>query len=177
MDNSIRKIIFIAVFAALISVGSIIGIPIGPVNIMLANFFIFLAAFILGFPWAAASVAVFLLLGLIGIPVFQNGGSGISHFAGPTGGFLPGYLLAALLIPLIADTGKKSLIKDIIAITAGILIIYLPGIPWLKYKLDFNWPEAFAAGFTPYILFDIIKGAAAVFLARSVPFRLKKADA
>ncbi len=177
MNSSIRKLIFTAVFAALISVGSYIGISIGPVNIVLANFFVFLAAFILGFPWAAASVAVFLLIGIIGIPVFQNGGSGIAHFVGPTGGFLIGYLLAAVIIPIIADTGKKSLIKNIIAVIAGILIIYLPGIPWLKFKTGFEWTKTLAVGFTPFILIDLFKGAAAVFLARNVSFSLNKADA
>lgn len=177
MDSSIRKIIFTAVFAALISVGSYIGISIGPVNIVLANFFVFLAGFILGFPMAGASVAVFLLVGIIGIPVFQNGGSGIAHFVGPTGGFLVGYLLAALIIPIIANRGKKSLVKDSIAVLAAILVIYLPGIPWLKLKTGFEWSKTFAIGFAPFILIDIFKGAAAVFLARNVSFSLKKSDA
>ena len=177
MDSSIRRIIFIAVFAALISVGSYISIPTGPVNIVLANFFVFLAAFIIGLPWAAASVGVFLFIGIIGIPVFQNGGSGIAHFVGPTGGFLFGYLLAAVIIPLIADTGNKSFIKDTIAIIAGLLVIYLPGIPWLKFKTGFEWSKTFAIGFTPFILFDLIKGIGAVFLARGVSFSLKKINA
>jgi biotin transport system substrate-specific component len=168
MNTNLRLVIFIALFAALIAVGSIISIPIGPVNMVLANFFIFLAGLLLGFPWAGVSVAVYLLIGLIGLPVFQGGSGGPAHFFGPTGGFLIGYLAAAFVIPLVSGTGKRKLWKDIAALLIGLAVIYVPGLPWLKLKLGFTWEKAFAVGFAPYILVDLAKAAVAVFVAQAL---------
>lgn len=160
--------IYMALFAALIAAGSLISIPIGPVNLVLANFFIFLAGLLLGLPWAGFSIGLYLLIGLIGLPVFQGGSGGIAHFYGPTGGYLIGYLAAAFVIPFTAGGGKGPLWRKSIAVLAGLLIIYALGLPWLRYKLGLTWQGAFLAGFVPYILVDLVKAAAAVALARNV---------
>ena len=177
MKNNLKLSVFIALFAALISVGSYIAINIGPLNIVLANFFVFLAAMILGFPWAAASVSLFLLIGLLGLPVFTNGGSGIAQFAGPSGGFLIGYLAASLIIPLIASKSPRKYVRNIIAVTAGILIIFVFGIPWFKYKMEFTWTKTFLTAFLPFLPLDILKGTAAVFLAGNISVDLGSGNA
>jgi len=155
-----------ALFAALTAVGAYIAVPIGPVPIVLSNLFIIMAGLLLGKKWAPASTAIYLLLGAIGLPVFAGGTSGLAVFAGPTGGFLLGFLFAAFVIAAISSIGKHALWKDITAVLCGIALIYLTGVPWLKYTLSMDWAKAFPVGMLPFIPGDLLKGAIAVVLVR-----------
>jgi len=113
-------------------------------------------------------VGLYLLAGILGLPVFAGGTGGIARFAGPTGGFLVGYLLAAFTAGLIVgrpNTGKTSLPRIIAAVIIGLLIIYVPGVIWLKISRNLNWARALLAGFVPFIAGDVLKGVAAVLIA------------
>ncbi len=90
-------------FAALISIGAYIAIPIPgtPVPIVLQNMFIILAGFILGPWWGLAAVIFYLMLGAAGLPVFSGGTGGLVKFAGPTGGYLLGYIPAIIVFGLV----------------------------------------------------------------------------
>jgi len=147
--------------------GALVVLPIGPVPIVLQNLFAVLSGLILGPLLGSAAVGLFLLSGIIGLPVFAGGAGGIARFAGPTGGFLIGYLLAALTSGLIAGRGstKIPLLRIILAVIAGFLVIYIPGIVWLKISRNLNWIKALMAGFIPFIAGDILKGIAAVIAA------------
>ena len=94
---------FIALFAAVICVGCFIMIPLGPVPIVLQNVLCILTAVLLGGIFAGAPAALFLLAGLIGLPVYSGGSSGIGVWMGPTGGFLLGYLLLSGKLSLLAE--------------------------------------------------------------------------
>ena len=162
----LTRISLTALFAALIAGGAFIAIPIGPIPIVLQNLFVLLAGLILGPVMGSAAVGLFLLAGILNFPVFSGGGGGLVRFAGPTGGYLAGYLLAAFLAGLIAGRPKAgartSLPRLISAVIAGLLIIYVPGVAWLKISGNLGWIRALLAGFVPYIAGDILKGAAAV---------------
>ena len=159
-------------FAALIAGGTFIAIPIGPVPVVLQNLFALLAGLILGPSLGSAAVALYLFAGLLGAPVFAGFSSSITHFAGPTGGFLAGYLLMAAVAGLIAfsPTKKTSRARIIIAAAVGLLAVYVPGLVWLKYSAGLGWGKTLAAGFFPFIPGDVLKGIAAVLVAP----RLKK---
>lgn len=165
-NDNLRNMVLAALFAALTAVGAYIAIPIGPVPIVLANLFVLLAGLLLGRKWAPASVAIYLFLGALGIPVFAGGTSGIAVLIGPTGGFLVGYLFAAVIISLISSQKKNILWRDIAAVLCGIALIYLLGVPWLKYKLSMDWSKAMSVGMLPFIPGDLLKGAAAVILVK-----------
>ncbi|MCK7505939.1 MAG: biotin transporter BioY [Desulfobacterales bacterium] len=77
--------VYASLFAALTAVGAYLFVPIGPVPIVLQNMFVFLAGLLLGSRWGLASVAVYLLAGICGLPVFAGGTGGIGRFVGPTG--------------------------------------------------------------------------------------------
>jgi len=156
-----------ALFAALTAAGAFIIIPVGPVPIVLQNLFAVLSGLILGPVLGAASVSLYLLAGILGFPVFAGGVGGIARFAGPTGGYLIGYLLAAIVTGLIAGRPKHkaSLVRIIIAVIAGLLIIYIPGVAWLKISRNLDFVRALVVGFTPFIVGDILKGIAAVLIA------------
>ena len=84
-SNQLRMMVYAALFAALLAVGAFLSIPIGPVPIVLQNFFVLLTGLLLGSRWAAASVAVYLLAGACGLPVFAGGTGGLGHLIGPPG--------------------------------------------------------------------------------------------
>ena len=164
------SITFTALFAALTAAGAFIQIPIGPVPIVLQNLFALLSGLVLGPILGSAAVGLYLLSGILGLPVFAGGTGGIARFAGPTGGFLIGYLLAALAAGAIAGKPdinvKPSLPRIIAAVIIGFLIIYVPGVTWLKISRNLSWTRALLAGFVPFIIGDALKGVAAVFIAR-----------
>lgn len=165
--ENIKMTVFAALFTALVIVGTYLKIPIGPVPIVLSNFFVICAGLLLGKTWGSISIAVYLLLGVLGLPVFSQGG-GIAILFGPTGGFLFGYLLGAFITGLLIEKLPRNLFGIIISVTAGLIMIYLPGIPWLKFTLDFTWSKAFMAGMVPFLIGDTLKGVAAVILFLSI---------
>ena len=160
------RICFTALFAALIAGGTFISVPIGPVPIIFQNFFVLLAGLVLGPKHGTAAVVLYLAAGILGAPVFAGFTGGITRFAGPTGGFLIGYLLMAVLAGIIAGSYDKKLSRKrlITAVFLGLLSVYLPGLLWLKVSAGLSWEKAFAAGFIPFIPGDILKGIIAVLI-------------
>jgi biotin transport system substrate-specific component len=169
MNNNIsgrlKLIVFSSLFTALIIVGAYIAIPMIPVPVVLANFFVFLASLLLGPAWGTVSVLIYLLLGFAGLPVFSSGTAGFLHLVGPTGGYLFGYIPAVLLGGLIAGKEKQSVARDCCALLVSAIAIYAVGVPWLKFQAKLGWDKAFLAGMLPFLIGDAIKIAAAVILA------------
>jgi biotin transport system substrate-specific component len=166
-NKKILRLVFVALFAALIAAGAFIAVPIGPVPIVLQNLFALLSGLLLGPVLGTAAVGLFLAAGLIGAPVFANNGSpmGIARLLGPSGGFLFGYLLSALVAGLILGfprPGVKTPVwRIVLAVVAGILVVYIPGLIRLKFVMNIDWKRTFMAGFLPFMPGDIIKGVIA----------------
>ena len=95
-----------ALMAAALCVLGPLSVPIGAIPISLSNFVICLTAWLLGPKFGTLSVAVYLLIGLVGVPVFSGYGAGIAKLAGPTGGYLVGYLLLAFIGGLFIEKSK-----------------------------------------------------------------------
>jgi biotin transport system substrate-specific component len=169
--KAISGLTLIALFAALTATGTFIAIPLpfSPVPIVLQNLFVILAGLILGPVKGGLAVALYLAAGAIGAPVFAGATGGFTRFFGPTGGFLLGYLLSALVAGVIAGQPKAGaaapLWRIILAAVLGLLSGYLLGIPWLKHVLDTTWLGAFTAGFFPFLIGDTVKGVIAVLIA------------
>ena len=134
-----RQGVFIALFAALICVSSFWMVPFIPgIPIVLKNLVVVLAGVLLGSWRGAAAAALYLLAGLLGLPVFANAG-GFAAFLSPSGGYLYGYVVAALVAGLIAGTPsirdkKLSLLyvfRIVVALLAGFLVILVCGGLWL----------------------------------------------
>ena len=108
-----------------------------------------------------------VLLVLAVFPVFAGGGGGIARFAGPTGGYLAGYLLAAVTAGIIAGRPavRISIPRLILAVVAAFFVVYIPGVTWLKIRGNLDWTRALLAGFIPFIIGDALKGIAAVLIA------------
>lgn len=165
-QTSIRSTVFISLFTALIAIGAYLAVPIGPVPIVLQNFFVLLTGILLGKSRGLAVVATYLLLGGIGLPVFHSGTGGLGILLGPTGGYLIGYLPAVYITGLISDRKKRSGLFDFLGLLSGAVVIYIFGIPWLKTVLNIPWSKTLSIGFLPFIIGDAVKIAAAVPIAR-----------
>jgi biotin transport system substrate-specific component len=172
----ITALVFTALFAALICAGAFVAVPVGPVPIVLQNFFTLLSGLVLGPVLGAASVGMFIIAGALGMPVFANNGTamGIARLIGPTGGFYAGYLLSALIAGLVTGFPKQGekikVWRLALAVILGILVVYIPGLFRLKFFLD-TWPKTLAAGFYPFLIGDAVKGV----IAALITPRLRKA--
>lgn len=182
--KNILLVAFIALFAAIICLGCFMAIPLGPVPIVLQNGLCILTAVLLGSFLGGAPTALFLLAGLIGLPVYSGGSSGVGPWAGPTGGFLAGYLIGAVLAGFIAGRPSvsekkfsvKTLIRLILAFLAGMIILYVPGvIHFARWAASAGKIPADSSAFAftmsacvlPYIPGDLLK------VAIGVPVALK----
>lgn len=163
----LHKMVLTALFTALVIAGAYISFPLpfSPVPIVLQNLFVLAAGLVLGWRWAAISILLYLLLGVVGLPVFSAARGGLAHLFGPTGGYLIGFLAAAIVSGLLSHLGRPRIATDVIAVVAGTIAIYLFGVPWLKVQADMTWTAALAAGLTPFLVGDALKAAAAVAVA------------
>jgi biotin transport system substrate-specific component len=167
-SSQLRMIVFASLMSALMAAGAFLAIPIGPVPIVLQNMFVFLAGLLLGGRWGLVSVAVYLLAGACGLPVFAGGAGGIGRLVGPTGGYLIGYLPAVFVIGYISEKGKTKLGYDIVAQICGTVVLYACGVTWLKILTAMTWTKALAAGMIPFLPGDALKIIAAAMIARAL---------
>ncbi|UCD90955.1 MAG: biotin transporter BioY [Desulfobacterales bacterium] len=164
----LRKTVYASLLAALIAAGAYLSVPIGPVPIVLQNLFVFLAGLLLGPRWGVASVGVYLLAGALGLPVFAGGVGGIGRFAGPTGGYLVGFIPAVYVIGWIAEKWETRIVYDVAAMVLGSVVIYVFGIAWLQALTGMTLAKTLMVGMVPFIPGDILKIAAAVPIARAI---------
>jgi len=113
---NIRQMTLTSLFAALTAVGGFISIPLYPVPLTLQTLFTLLAAMILGSVMGASSQIIYVLLGVIGLPVFAGFKAGIGILFGPTGGFLLGFIISAYIIGKIVELKKE---KNIFLLFSG----------------------------------------------------------
>jgi biotin transport system substrate-specific component len=165
---SLRMTVYASLMAALIAAGAYLALPIGPVPIVLQNLFVFLSGLLLGPRWGVASIGVYLMAGALGLPVFAGGVGGIGRFAGPTGGYLLGYLPAVYVIGWISKNSKGRVAVDVLAMVCGSIIIYTCGVSWLKMLSGMTLARTLVVGMYPFILGDVVKIAAAIPIARAL---------
>ena len=162
--------VYCALFTALIIIGGYISIPIpvGPVPIVLTDFFVMLTGLFLGWKHGLASVLLYLALGALGLPVFAEGTAGLAILVGPTGGYLLAYPFLVLTVGLIAGDKLPSIPRILLALIVGNVVLYAIGVPWLKVQMGIDWMVALAAGLTPFIPGLVIKVAVACAMARAL---------
>jgi biotin transport system substrate-specific component len=132
-----------------------IKVDLYPVPMTLQPLAILMISMLCGRNIAVATVSLYLFQGMIGLPVFAYGG-GLPYLMGPTGGFLFGFLVAALIVGELADRGwGKVLFKSVFTMMLGMLIIYLFGIMQLSIIKGFEF--ALLKGMQPFIIGDLYK--------------------
>lgn len=163
---NIRQMTLVSLFAALTAVGAFISIPIYPVPLTLQTLFTLLAAMTLGSVMGASSQIIYVLLGVVGLPVFAGFKAGIGILFGPTGGFLFGFIISAYVIGKIIELKKeKNIFYYFLAGLLGTVIIYIIGITQLSLVTSIGAKKAITVGMFPFVPGDILKIIAASFIA------------
>lgn len=156
-----RMLILTALFAALTAVGAFLRLPLGAMSITLQFLFTALAGTLLGPKWGAASQAVYVALGLVGLPVFTMGG-GLGYFIQPSFGFLLGLIPAAWAVGRLTQGGAGV----VPAALAGLAVLYLVGLPYMGLILNAYLGKGLPAltvvetGMLVYLPGDLVKIAA-----------------
>lgn len=162
-------IVYIGLFAALIAVCAWISIPM-TVSFTLQTCAVCLTAGLLGWKRGTLTVLVYILLGMVGLPVFTGFKSGIAAVTGPTGGYIVGFIFTALIVGLAADRLGKRLWANILFMAIGILVCYLFGTVWFMIAYKVTFVSAMTTCVIPFLIPDAVKIAVAAILVN----RLKK---
>lgn len=152
-----RDALLVLAGTAVITVAGYIAIPLPftPVPLSLATFAVLLTGATLGPVRGAASAGLYLLIGLVGIPVFAGGGSG---WAFSSFGYILGYVLAAAAVGRLARSRADRNVWSTLGLAAlGTALIYLCGVPWLAVFLGVDLATALAFGVVPFLIGDTIK--------------------
>jgi biotin transport system substrate-specific component len=153
--------------AALISAGAVLtagaaqlAVPLWPVPITGQTLAVLVVGCTLGATRGALSMVLYAVLGLIGLPVFSDGASGVSVIAGPTGGYIVGFIFAAGFIGWMAEHGAdRNVVLAFLAFVGGQLIIFAFGLVGLKLAVDESWGWTIHNGFTIFIVGGLVKAA------------------
>lgn len=174
---TVKDLIWIAMFAAVTAVLSQISVPLPftPVPINLATFSVFMAGGLLGAEKGAISQLVYVLLGAAGVPVFANFTGGFAKLAGPTGGYIAGYILAAFIIGLIINKMPKTVFSYAFAMIIGAICYFSLGTVWFMFLMKTNLLSALTMCVLPYMPGDLIKIGLAAFLVKRLEGRLNPA--
>ncbi len=132
-----RELVFAALFVALITIGTFVRIPIGADFYTLQFLFTLLAGLVLGERFGTMAVAAYVLLGLIGVPVFASGG-GIGYLFQPTFGYLAGFIIQAWFCGKFSRRLTNINFKNLFVVNlGGMLIVYVIGMGWLYIVSNF----------------------------------------
>lgn len=184
-----KSVVFVAA-VGLLSASAWISVPFYPVPLTMQTLVVLLVGGLLGPRLGASAVAGYIALGLVGAPVFHSGLAGPAVIAGPTGGYLVGFVAAAFLMGLavrwagrvgfgavrqgqdewsramdvreVPLTGWASLLVLVLGVAAASIAIYAVGIPWLAIITGGDLHTAFTVGVLPFVLGDLLKGAVAI---------------
>jgi biotin transport system substrate-specific component len=159
--TALRATVGIAFLAALAQ----LRLPVGPVPITGQTLGVLLLGAAYGAGLGALATGGYLLLGGLGLPIFTGGHGGWTYLAGPTAGYLVGFVLAAAVLGALTRRGwDRRYGRTALAMLVANVLIYLPGLLWLHQVLGGSWGATLAAGLLPFLPGDALKWALAVAL-------------
>ncbi|HEX3012490.1 MAG TPA: biotin transporter BioY [Syntrophomonadaceae bacterium] len=164
-NSRVRQMVYASMFGALTAIGAFIIIPLQPVPITLQTLFTGLAGVLLGGYAGALSQIIYVILGLIGLPVFAGGQAGLGTLLGPAGGYLIGFIAAAYVIGRIVESKREiGLAWIVFSLIIGDLVIYTLGTLQLSLLAHLSIGKALLVGVVPFLIGDLIKMAATVLI-------------
>jgi len=172
-QTSLRRMVYASLFGALTALGAYIIIPLPPVPITLQTLFLGLAGTLLGGRLGALSQVVYLLLGVLGLPVFAGGKAGLGVLFGPTGGYLIGFVAAAFVIGKLSSIKKNSGFAWLcFSLVVGTAVLYTLGVLQLSLVARLAPLKALAVGVLPFLPGDGIKILLTAWIALKLRDRL-----
>ena len=150
------KAFLIVIGSLLLATSAQFKIPLYPVPVTGQTLVVLLVGMVYGPRLGGLTIAAYLLQGAIGLPVFAGGASGIATLLGPTGGYLGGFLIAAVVMGFLAKRGMgRGIVSTIIAMMVGNAIIYFTGVSWLASFIGAE--KALTVGVLPFLYGDVLK--------------------
>lgn len=174
--SNVYKMSIIAVMAAVICILGPLSIPIGPVPISFTNLAIFISLYTLGIKKGTMSYIIYMFIGFAGVPVFSGFSSGPSKLLGPTGGYLIGFILMALIAGFFIDKYFDKLYLCFAGMVLGDIVCYIVGTAWLAYQANMSLNAALAVGVIPFIPGDLVKILISAWIGPKIRKRLIKAN-
>ena len=178
-NKKARSISLIALFSAIIVICSLITIP-SAIPFTLQTFAIFLCLNILGAKKGLISIIIYILLGIVGLPVFSGFNSGIGALLNVTGGYIIGFIFSALTFWLVTELFNKKPRKTInlIASFAGLIVCYIFGTLWyillfIKNGDTISFTSAFTICVLPFIIPDILKILLSIAVSEKIKNHIK----
>jgi biotin transport system substrate-specific component len=160
LSSRARHVALIVAGSLLIYLTARVSIPIpgNPVPITGQTFGVLLVGGALGFRRGFASVLLYVLLGVVGLPFFAEGKGGLSVIWGATGGYLVGFVLAGSVVGRLAELGwDRRVVGAIGAMLIGNALIYVIALPWLAFAANYDAATAISKGLTPFVFGDVLK--------------------
>jgi biotin transport system substrate-specific component len=174
-DKAVCRVLGVFIFIIFTSLGAFVRIPLpfSPVPITLQTFFVLLSGLILGGNLGATSQIFYVILGVLGFPIFTNATCGFYYLFGPTGGYLFGFILVSFLIGnVIRKTNSNFGLFSIVIL--GSMIILFFGSIWLMLLFKIGFDKAILLGALPFIPGDIIKSIFACLVYKKIHSRTKE---
>lgn len=165
-----------ALMAALMCVLGPMSIPIGPIPVSLTNFVVFLSVYLLGTKDGTISYLIYLLLGAAGLPVFSGYQGGLAKLAGPTGGYLAGFILMALIAGFIMERWHAHTVITILGMIVSMAAAYLFGTVWFVLQMQCDTGYALATCVYPFLPVDLVKILAVSVVGRAIRNALARAN-
>ena len=169
---SLTQLIFMALMAAVMCIAGPLAVPIGPVPITLTNLVIYIAVGVLGTAQGTISYCLYLLLGMVGLPVFSGYAGGLGKLAGPTGGYLIGFIAMALIGGIVMEVSHRKLIPTLIGWFIGTAVDYLFGTLWFMFVTKMNLSASLMMCVVLFIPGDLIKIVLAYCLSKKIKVKL-----
>ena len=163
-----------AVMAAVTCVLAPMSIPIGPVPISFTNLAIYLSLYLLGWKRGTVSYLVYVLIGMVGVPVFSGFAGGMGRLLGPTGGYIVGFIPMALIAGAVIDRFRNRGIQ-LAGMIAGTAVCYAFGTAWYCFQAGSSVGAALGLCVFPFIPGDLVKMLIAMALGPMIRSRLEKA--
>lgn len=172
------SMVMMALFAAVTCVLAPLAVPIGPVPISLTNLVIYISLYVLGWKQGTITYIVYLLIGLIGLPVFSGFEGGIGKLAGPTGGYLAGFILMSVICGVFIEkwheTSLVHITLNMVGMILGTIVAYAFGTAWFCISTGAGILAALSLCVFPFIIGDLIKMVIAVVVGPLIGKQIKK---
>lgn len=172
------NMVMMALFAAITCVLAPLAVPIGPVPISLTNLVIYISLYVLGWKRGTITYIVYLLIGLVGLPVFSGFEGGIGKFAGPTGGYLVGFILMSVICGIFIERWHEvspvHVTLNMLGMILGTMAAYAFGTAWFCLSTGTGVVAALSLCVFPFIIGDLIKMGIAVSVGPVIGKQMKR---
>ena len=171
-----QTIALIAVMTAVTCVLAPFSLPIGPVPISFTNLTIYIGLYVLGMKKETISCAVYLIIGLAGVPVFSGFSGGPGKLIGPTGGYLIGFVPMAIVAGFFIDKFDGKRVPSILGMVIGTAICYTLGTAWFCIQADSQLVNALGLCVFPFLPGDAVKIVVAAVFGPQIQKTLRRLD-